>query len=97
VCVSVCIHMWWVSSFHALLGWVHGRLWLEADEAGTDPCMQENKTFPERKTTEHTHTHTHNHQNTGITKERLREGADISRCFMTQHAFTTFTFGCIRN
>jgi len=59
VCVSVCIHMWWVSSFHALLGWVHGRLWLEADEAGTDPCMQENKTFPERKTTEHTHAHTH--------------------------------------
>lgn len=60
LCVCVCTQVWWVSSFHALLGWVHGRLWLEADEAGTDPCMQENRTFPpERKTTKHSHTHKH--------------------------------------
>jgi len=72
--------MWWVSSFHALLGWVHGRLWLEADEAGTDPCMQENKTFPERKTTEHTHAHTHTHTHTQSPKYRHYKRTAERRC-----------------
>lgn len=40
-----------LSCFSAMLDGVHGGVWLEADEAGTDPCM--------KKQTTHRHITTH--------------------------------------